>query len=176
MIPSPPVPTNLCRPRQPAGLAGSDQAQAKPNEVVRKVERRQAGRDDPFEEQLARPIADHLEDYRTFLPTKAITQKHVDQTIGRIETLCEGCGFRHLPDIDALKVATWLTERRKTEMRFSAQTSNFHQDLAKGFCAWLVAHGRLPKNPLATLRKLNVSTDRRHDRRALHEKRTSSSG
>jgi integrase len=144
-------------------------AQAKLNEIVRKVERKQAGLHDPFEEHLARPIAEHLEDYRTFLHSKASTTKHVDQTIRRIEALCEGCGFRRLADIDALRVAAWLADRRKTKKRFSAQTSNFYQDLAKGFCNWLVAHERIPKNPLATLRKLNVAIDRRHDRRALTE-------
>ncbi len=144
-------------------------AQARLNEIVRNVERRQAGLHDPFEEHLARPIAAHLDDYQTFLLSKASTQKHVDQTVRRIEALCEGCGFRHLPDIDALKVVAWLAQRRRTENRFSTQTSNFYQDLAKGFCEWLVVHERIPKNPLATLRRLNVATDRRHDRRALTE-------
>jgi integrase len=144
-------------------------AQARLNEIVRKVERRQAGLHDPFEEHLARAVVDHLQDYRAFLLSKASTRKHVDQTIRRIETLFEGCGFRRLPDIDALKVVAWLAERRMTSKRFSAQTSNFYQDLAKSFCAWLVAHERIVKNPLATLRNLNVAIDRRHDRRALTE-------
>jgi len=62
-----------------------------------------------------------------------------------------------------------LAQGRPLSNCFSTQTSNFYQDLAKGFCEWLVVHERIPKNPLATLRRLNVATDRRHDRRALTE-------
>jgi len=144
-------------------------AQAKLNEIVRRVERKEAGLHDPYEEHEARPLAEHLEDYRTFLRSKGSTEKHVGQTIRRIEALCDGCGFRRLSDIVAPKVAAWLAERRRAGRRFSAQTSNFYQDLAKAFCAWLQAHDRIPKNPLVTLRRLNVATDRRHDRRALTE-------
>jgi hypothetical protein len=38
---------------------------------------------------------------------------------------------------------------------------------AKQFTRWLVRDRRATVDPLAHLSKLNVSTDRRHDRRAL---------
>lgn len=87
----------------------------------------------------------------------------------RIETLLEGCGFRRIGDLDPTKVAAWLAERREADGRFSAQTSNFYLDLAKGFCRWLVDHDRIARNPLVNLRRLNVAVDRRHDRRALSD-------
>ena len=139
------------------------------NEIVRKVERKQAGLHDPYEEHEKRPLPDHLQDYRVYLESKGDTAKHVDQTIRRIQVLFDGCGFRRLSDIEATRIAAWLAEQRGTRKRFSPQTSNFYQDVAKAFCAWLQTHDRIPKNPLLTLKRLNVATDRRHDRRALDE-------
>jgi integrase len=144
-------------------------AQAMLNEIVKKVERKQAGLYDPYEEHEKRPLSVHLRDYRVHLQSKGDTDNHVDQTIRRIETLLDGCGFRRLADIDATRVAAWLAERRVSRKRFSVQTSNFYLGDAKAFCAWLQTHDRIPRNPLATLKRLNVATDRRHDRRALDE-------
>ena len=44
----------------------------------------------------------------------------------------------------------------------------------KVFCSWLVKEGRAPSNPLEHLARLNVKTDRRHDRRALTAKECNS--
>ena len=144
-------------------------ARAMLNEIVRKAERKQAGLHDPFEEHEKRPLSDHLRDYRVHLQSKGDTEKHIDQTIRRIKLLLDGCGFRRLSDIEVTRIAAWLAEQRGTRERFSAQTSNFYQGVAKAFCAWLQTHDRMPKNPLVTLKRLNVATDRRHDRRALDE-------
>ncbi len=49
----------------------------------------------------------------------------------------------------------------------SAQTYNHYLKAAKQFTRWIVRDRRSPTDPLAHLSKLNVRTDRRHDRRAL---------
>ena len=49
----------------------------------------------------------------------------------------------------------------------SAQTYNHYLKAAKQFTRWLVRERRTPFDPLAHLSRLNVRTDRRHDRRAL---------
>ena len=51
----------------------------------------------------------------------------------------------------------------------SAQTYNHYLKSAKQFTRWLVRDRRTPLDPLAHLSRLNVRTDRRHDRRALSE-------
>ena len=51
----------------------------------------------------------------------------------------------------------------------SAQTYNHYLKAAKQFTRWLVRDRRTPTDPLAHLSRLNVRTDRRHDRRALSE-------
>jgi integrase len=49
----------------------------------------------------------------------------------------------------------------------SAQTYNHHLKAAKQFTRWLVRDRRAPLDPLVHVSRLNMSTDRRHDRRAL---------
>ncbi len=144
-------------------------AQAKLSEIIKRVERKQAGLHDSYEEHERRPLIEHLEDYRVYLRSKGNTNKHAAQTISRIKGLLEGCAFHRLRDLDALKVATWLAAQRQTSKRFSAQTSNFYGDVARAFCAWLVTNDRIARNPLALLRRVNIAVDRRHDRRALSE-------
>ena len=142
-------------------------SRAKLAAIIRTVERREAGLFDPYEEHVKRSLANHICDYGRFLRAKDNTDKHVKQTIGRIERLCEGCGFKSIQDLEGTKVACWLSEQRLTVRRFSAQTSNFYLDSVKYFCNWLVRHDRMPKNPVATLDRVCVETDRRHDRRSL---------
>ena len=144
-------------------------AQAMLNDIVRRVEQRQAGLFDPYEEHAKRPLSSHLDDYERFLRAKDNSAKHVGQTIGRIRRLAAGCEFERLAQIDATKVATWLSDQRATADRFSAQTSNFYLDAFKYFCNWLAKHERIAKNPVASLGRVNISTDRRHDRRSLHD-------
>ena len=51
----------------------------------------------------------------------------------------------------------------------SAQTYNHYLKAAKQFTRWLVRDRRTPVDPLVHLARLNVKTDRRHDRRALSD-------
>ncbi len=144
-------------------------SQAKLNEIVRNVERRSAGLYDPYEEHHKKSVNDHLADYEAFMIAKGITEKHVNQTLSRIRKLIEGCQINLLMDIDATKVAVWLSDRRMTSKRFSAQTSNFYLDGLKYFCNWLVTHDRMQKNPVSKLNRVNIEIDQRHTRRSLSE-------
>jgi len=149
----------------------SDKAAAQTllNGFVRDVERRQAGLTDACSEHAKRPLSAHIDDYKTFLLAKNGTLQHVEQTIVRINRLCEGCEFRFLTDIDGARTSTWLSDQRQIRRRFSAQTSNYYLEGFKAFCKWLVTHDRMSKSPVATLTKLSVDADRRHDRRSLSD-------
>ncbi len=142
-------------------------AQAKLNEFVRQVERRSAGLFDPFEEHGKKPLKEHFADYKGFARAKGNSDEHVKIAQARLRRLADGCGFEWLAQIEGPKVALWLANQRTTNKRFSAQTSNFYLDTFKYFCNWLVTHERLPRNPLATLKRVNIEVDRRHDRRSL---------
>ena len=85
-------------------------AQAKLNDIVRKIERRQAGLFDPYEEHEIRTLEDHFAEYESFLLAKGNSKKHVSQTASRIRKLATGCGFKRLSDIDGIKVVSWLAD------------------------------------------------------------------
>ena len=142
-------------------------ARAMLNDLVRRVERRQAGLFDQFEGFEKVPLSEHIAEYERFLYAKEATEKHIHQTVRRIQRLVDGCKFKRLSHIDAPRVADWLAETRRTDKRFSAQTRNFYRDSLASFCRWLTTHGRLRENPVRSLGRIKVETDRRHDRRAL---------
>ncbi len=142
-------------------------AQSLLNELVRKAERRKAGLTTKEDDHALTRLTDHLKAYRQYLLDKGDTEAHAAQIHRRIERLFTGCDFHRIPHIDAGKILNWLANERATRKRFSIRTSNFHQDAAKSFCKWLVTNHRMSSNPLSHLRRLNVETDIRHERRAL---------
>jgi len=74
-------------------------------ELERKVERLQCGFTDPSEEQIRRPLAEHLKDYAEALQAKGSTTDHIHQTCSRISAILSGCGFAFPLDADAGKAA-----------------------------------------------------------------------
>jgi len=60
-----------------------------------------------------------------------------------------------------------LADMRSGPEGISAQTCNFYLQSVKQFCRWMVLDQRASESPVAYLKRLNVKTDRRHDRRAL---------
>ena len=125
----------------------------------------------------ARPLADHVEDFRRALLDKGNTAGHADLVAARTRQLFNGCGFRFWSDISTDKVLAHLADLRAdkvdatggkaTKRGLSIQTSNFYLQAAKQFCRWMVCGGRAVESPLTHAKGLNVRTDRRHDRRAL---------
>jgi integrase len=122
---------------------------------------------DRYKEHRARPLSEHLEDFRQSLLAKGNTPKHVEMTVARAQAVIEGCGFNTWADISASKVETYLASLRAGINGLSAQTSNFYLVCVKQFCKWMVQDQRASESPIQHLKRLNVRTDRRHDRRAL---------
>lgn len=71
-------------------------------ELERKAERRQSGLSDPFDDQRARKLSDHLADFRRFLEAKANSEKHIIQMCSHIDRILRGCGFVRWSDISRL--------------------------------------------------------------------------
>ena len=139
------------------------------NELVRQVERRQAGLYDPYEEHRNKPLSEHLDEYERSLRAKGNTEKHAKQTVNRLRRLSAGCQFTRLNHLDPTRVETWLDEQQSTKKRFSAQTRNFYRDAVVYFLNWCVERQRIALNRLLSLKRVNVDIDRRHDRRSLTE-------
>jgi integrase/recombinase XerD len=75
------------------------------------------------------------------------------------------CAFSRVADTKAHEVESYLESLRSVGL--SKQTSNHYLRAVKQFCRWLKRTKRMDENALADIPKLNVQTDRRHDRRPL---------
>jgi integrase len=140
-------------------------AQAMLNELVRKAEREKAGLVDPTDEQRKRPLAQHLADFEQYLGNRGVTPKQVKESTTQIQKMIDDRKWKFIGDISASGALEFLGALRRNGL--SAQTYNHYLKSAKQFTRWLVREHRTLVDPLAHLAKLNVSTDRRHDRRAL---------
>lgn len=150
------------------GYTDRKMTEAKAGRLEEKVAKKIEGKDDPFEEHHARPLLEHVDDFERHLETKgANTWKHVTETAGKVRQIVEGCDFKVIPDIQSSAVEDYLYGRRQKDL--SAQTSNHYVRAIKQFSKWLVTDKRTDKNGLLHLGTVSVSTDRRHDRRALSD-------
>ena len=152
-----------------------DGAETMLNELVTRAKREARGDIDPFEDHRKRLLAEHLEDFREFLESKGNTASHVALTVNRVSAAFEGSGFKGLADLNAGRVANWLSDRRKPKknkdgdavLGLGIASSNHHLVALKSFGGWLVRDRRSPENPFAHLSRMNARVDVRHERRAL---------
>jgi integrase len=63
-------------------------------------------------ESAARPLLDHLEDFRRVLAAKGNTPDHVARICGRARAVLEGCGFVRPADLQAAPVVEFLAGLR----------------------------------------------------------------
>ena len=140
-------------------------AQAMLNELVRKSEREAAGLFDPTDEQRKRPLADHLKEFESYLKNKDVTPKQVKEAMAQLRKMVAHCNWKLIGDLSASDALNFLGQLRANEK--SAQTYNHYLKAVKQFTRWLVRDRRMVTDPLGHLARLNVKTDRRHDRRAL---------
>ena len=141
-------------------------------ELERTAEHVRSGYKPKEHDQLARPLSEHLDEFKADLLAKGTSSHQAGVVHSRVKKILDGCRFTLWADISASKVQRFLAGlRRDTDEKrgLSAQTSNWYLQAIKAFCAWLVRESRAPENPVAHLRGLNVKTDRRHDRRALSD-------
>ncbi len=82
-------------------------------ESDRKASRVRAGYTDPAEEQVRRPLAEHLKDYAAALEAKGNTADHNRATVAKISAMLSGCGFAFVGDVDPGKVSAWLADLRR---------------------------------------------------------------
>jgi integrase len=148
------------------GYTDKDATRQLATELERKVERRQSGLSDPFDEHRVRRLSQHLVDFRRHLAAKANSTKHVEQTCKRIERVLEGCGFSRWSDLSPSLLTGWLSDRRIAG-EIGVKTSNYYLAAFKEFCTWMVRDGRAASNPVSHISGLNAELDVRRKRRAL---------
>ena len=70
---------------RPVGLCDdAEAAESMLSEMKQRAKRIARGDIDPFEEHRTRPLAEHVEDFRTFLESKGNTAGHVALTVNRV--------------------------------------------------------------------------------------------
>jgi site-specific recombinase XerD len=129
-------------------------AQTMLNELVRLVER-----------ERKRPLEEHIAEFRAYLENKGVSTTQTGEAVSQIEKMAAGRKWKSIADITASSALEFLGDLRRQGR--SAQTYNHYLKSAKQFTRWLVSDRRTPSDPLAHVARLNVATDRRHDRRAL---------
>ena len=112
----------------------------------------QAGVVDKYKEHRKRPLAEHLEDFRSSLRAKGNTPEYCRLTHYRLEQICNGCKFLIWNDIQASKVQKHLTELKKADNRISVKTCNYYLKAIKQFCRWMVQDRRADESPLEHLK------------------------
>jgi len=140
-------------------------AQAMLNDLVKEMERAKAGLVDPTDKQRKRPLKEHMTEFQAYLENKGVTDKQANTAVSQIKKIAAGCKWKLISDINATTALAFLGDLRRKGR--SAQTYNHYLKSVKQFTRWLVRDRRTPTDPLAHLSRLNVKTDRRHDRRAL---------
>ena len=120
---------------------------------------------DEIGKQAARTIQSHLADYESKLRAANRTDHYIYCTIQFIRRIAEHAGFQVAADIseDGLtRYAGWLRDEGR-----GAGTVGAYITAIKGFTRWLSEHDKLPRNPLARVRKPNPKADRRRERRMI---------
>jgi integrase/recombinase XerD len=147
-------------------------AQAMLNDLVRQVEREKVGLVDPTDAQRKRPLKEHFHEFKTYLQNKDVPDEQAAETTHQIEKIVVGSKRRFISDITAGDAMQFLADLRRKGR--SIQTCNHYLKAVKQFTAWLVRDRRTLTDELAHVKRQNVATDRRHDRRALsHDEFTS---
>ena len=143
----------------------------------------------------ARPLVDHLEDFRAHLRAKGDTAKHADLFHGRARRVAALVAGGKLAEIDPPKAsraadrerasglaAKWLGSARLADLTpsrvqdalatlkaggRSLATCNHHRAAIRGFSRWAWHDGRIADDALAGVSGFNAKEDRRHDRRTI---------
>ncbi len=142
--------------------AASERLAAELDEESRQIREGLKARPRPNKQER---LAQQLDDFERHLRNRDITDKQVDETITRLNRMLSACEFATASDITSDAVESLLAKLRENGR--SKQTSNHSLKAIKQFCRWLVRTGRHFENPVADIKRLNVETDRRHERRVL---------
>ncbi len=137
-------------------------------EIVTRVEHEKAGLVDPNERHVKTPLADHLPDWLASLTAANRDPKHVDDREMRARRVLDECGFVFAKDLSAQPLERFLT-KLKTDEEASIRTANAYLQAIRQMIGWMVADGRMPRDPLAGVAGGNVALDVRYQRRSLSD-------
>jgi integrase len=147
-----------------------------------------------YRDHEARPLREHVADWREFLVAEGNTLKHADQATNRVRRLAavmlgldvawldhrrlRTCDRGQIADrIDAAIKPARLSHLTKDNVQralgrlrdagLSLQSCNHYRASIGAFSRWCDDRGRIRKDDLRGLKGYNAKNDRRHDRRTL---------
>ncbi len=148
-----------------------DVAEQIANKIENDVALRRRGIVIPDQERIAReaarPLKEHLQDFRADLEARQSTEKHVRMTCNHIETVGTACRAARITDLTPAVVMQAIHAQRQNGS--SLRTCNSYLRSVKSFTRWLRKDRRTADDALEGLSQFNADTDRRHVRRALDD-------
>jgi integrase len=115
--------------------------------------------------ESAKPIETHLADFVGMMNARQRSDRHIKSTLFLIRQVCKAAGFDKVSDITADGLNR-ITADLKAEGK-STRTAQARVVAMKAFTRWLADHGKLSHDPLRSVKRPSVKTDRRLRRRML---------
>ncbi|MCK6484907.1 MAG: site-specific integrase [Phycisphaerae bacterium] len=134
-------------------------------ELARKLEQRRRGLMTKADDEMLRPVGEHVREYETHLVAKDVTAEHLRETLRRLQAFLDHAGVIRLTDITATRAERYLATLR--ELKRGPRTYNLYLSSMRAFVRWCVKTERLPLDPLATLAAADEATDIRRRRRSM---------
>jgi integrase len=130
---------------------------------------RREGIIDPRQESLAvqsnRLIEEHLVDFEAMMMARQRSEDHVKRTVAFVREVCSAAGFVTPSDITADGMNR-IMSAMKAEGK-APRTIQGRVVAAKAFTKWLADHSKLAHDPLRSVKRPSLKTDRRLRRRML---------
>jgi integrase len=126
-------------------------AQAMLADLVRDLERGQAGLTDPFERHHGTALADLVQEYLAYKTAAGMRPTTFTERRRILNAVIKGAKLRKLADLTPDKIDAYLLARIKSGL--AARTVHQHRSAATDFAKWLHTTKRTPVNVLSTVIK-----------------------
>ena len=152
--------------RKVRGYTDKATTEQKAAALERAIERGEEGLIDTYAEHKNRAVADHLKDYLGELRAAGRDDKYVENIDKRLSKLRAECRWGVLADIEPNSFTHW---REANLGKLNGKTLNQYRDMACAFCRWAVRLGRLPKDPLSCVGKVEAESKRQRRSYSIEE-------
>ena len=159
------------RPYVPLGTTNLMEAMEAMRKLLRAESDEAAGIRSPLAGHAERPLADHLSEWLASVQQGRASPKRLALLRSRLEELARLAGWRRISDLSratcvrALAALESAPGTGTASRGRSVQTRNHYLGHARQLARWLLAEGRLARDPFAGLEPVAVAGHERHRRR-----------
>lgn len=121
-------------------------------------------------EAAARPLSDHLAEWKKTLIGRGDKPRHIHDTTRRARKMTRLCRATTWPSLtrSSIQIAFGKLRLTRTGRKTPGPaTINHYFGSLKTFCKWMIDDGRADRSPMQGMRPFAVAVDIRHKRRAL---------